>query len=400
MLATDGSSETPLAQGPKNDTSPVWSADGAHVLFLSDRTGTTALWSVAVGARGSTDAAVLVKSDVGTIQPLGVTREGTLFYHVPGASRQNVYVAELNGVGAAGSPALATRDFVNANFGPTWSRDGRSLAYYSQRNPAVLVIRTVSTGEEYTVPLPVGVATPFAAGPKWFPDNRSVLVLSRDAQGSGVGFYRLTLDTGATDLLWRIGRDSNFLSSFDLSPDGNSVFGAFQNSSEPGAHLHSGGRILRYDLDSHREVELKKGEWFITLAVSPDGSQLAYLKSIRENTTEYPSALEVMPTAGGPSREVYRNPVWLGGDRYNALTWTPDQRSLLFIRSVENTESILWRVPVAGGTPEKAGISLNARINSPSVHPDGKRIAFAARESDNNEVWALENFLPAQAAKR
>ena len=90
----------------------------------------------------------------------------------------------------------------------------------------------------------------------------------------------------------------------------------------------------------------------------------------------------------------------LGGDRYNALTWAADQRSLLFIRSAENTESILWKVPVAGGTPEKAGLSMNVRLKSLSMSPDGKRLAFGSIEADDNEVWTLEHFLPAPSAKK
>ena len=76
------------------------------------------------------------------------------------------------------------------------------------------------------------------------------------------------------------------------------------------------------------------------------------------------------------------------------------QRHLLFVRGAENRAGSLWRVPVTGGPAAGVGISVNARITSPAVNPDGKRIAFAAREADNNEVWALENFLPAQAATR
>jgi hypothetical protein len=63
-------------------------------------------------------------------------------------------------------------------------------------------IRSRKTGEERTVPsarvaFPVGAAS---SGPKWLPDNRSVLIESRDAQGAGFGFYRLAIDTGNTRL--------------------------------------------------------------------------------------------------------------------------------------------------------------------------------------------------------
>lgn len=56
-------------------------------------------------------------------------------------------------------------------------------------------------------------------------------------------------------------------------------------------------------------------------------------------------------------------------------------------------------MPALGGEAEKVGISMPARIKSPAVHPDGKRIVFGTVEADNSEVWALENFLPAMKAK-
>jgi hypothetical protein len=101
-----------------------------------------------------------------------------------------------------------------------------------------------------------------------------------------------------------------------------------------------------------------------------------------------------MPATGGRSRQVYRANVWFDGSRYNTLGWTADQRHLLFVHQGETTGSILWRVPVNGGPAAKVGVSMNARINSPTVHPDGTRIAFATVEADTNEVWALENFFP------
>ena len=104
------------------------------------------------------------------------------------------------------------------------------------------------------MPLPIRV-TGAVIGPKWFPDNRSVLVLVRDAQGSGFGLYRLALETGSTGMLVHLNQN---VSSYDLSPDGRTIFYIFHNG------LMS--RLIRYDIDSHRETELKKNEWFIALA--------------------------------------------------------------------------------------------------------------------------------------
>ena len=88
---------------------------------------------------------------------------------------------------------------------------------------------------------------------------------------------------------------------------------------------------MRYDIADARETVLKQGEWFIALAVSPDGTQLAYLKSVRTDEErrkkEYPSIVEVMPASGGASRVILRDSIWLTGHRYNTLAWTPDGRS-------------------------------------------------------------------------
>jgi Tol biopolymer transport system component len=235
---------------------------------------------------------------------------------------------------ALASPTTTSHE-TRTNRRPAWSRDGQYLAYYSSRspsglpnpgtNPTVLVIRTVGTGVERVVPLPVGVVNnPLSSGPKWFPDNRSVLIQSRDAQGPGLGFYRLDLDTARTELLWSVTHNGRF--SLDLSPDGRSIFlnSSLPTSGQPSGPRTPRGRLMRIDLDSRRETVLKQDEWFIELAVSPDGAELAYLKTVRKDTTEYASILEVMPTAGGPSREVYRHPFWYDGSRYNTLAWTAD----------------------------------------------------------------------------
>ncbi|MEP6592225.1 MAG: tetratricopeptide repeat protein, partial [Acidobacteriota bacterium] len=48
-IAVDGSRESALVKGSANDSSPVWTPDGAAVVFISDRSGTTSgLWSIRV----------------------------------------------------------------------------------------------------------------------------------------------------------------------------------------------------------------------------------------------------------------------------------------------------------------------------------------------------------------
>jgi Tol biopolymer transport system component len=206
-------------------------------------------------------------------------------------------------------------------------------------------------------------------------------VLSGDAQGSGFGFYRLALDTGNTELVAHIPRN---VSSYDLSPDGRTIFYAFEKVD----NLPT-GLLMRLDVESHRETELRNDLWCVSLAVSPDGMHLA--------TALGGGAVEVMPAAGGQSRELFRpadSEVATGALR-QALAWTPDQRFLLFVRA----DGALWKAPALGGKAEKVGISMRG-VKSPTVHPDGKRIVFSGVGEFTRKFWVLENFLPAPNARR
>ncbi|MGH9253546.1 MAG: LpqB family beta-propeller domain-containing protein [Vicinamibacterales bacterium] len=122
----------------------------------------------------------------------------------------------------------------------------------------------------------------------------------------------------------------------------------------------------------------------VALAVSPDGLQLAMVL--------LGGIVEVMPAAGGQSREVFRPANELGstGSLRQALAWTRDQRFLLWVRG----DKSLWKVPAAGGQPEKVGIPME-NIKNLAVHPDGRQLVFdAATGEPTEEIWALENFLP------
>lgn len=397
MLAADGSREIPLVQNAANDSNPVWSPDASRIFFLSDRTGQEALWSLAL-ENGQPGKIELVKADLNGAERLWMTRGGTLYYPIPGTSSPNIYTAELGSDGKISkAPALAVESFVNSNNGPSLSPNGQYLAYGSFRTPGsgrmTLVIQTRKTGEERVLNAKVPLGMAFGQGPMWFPDGRSVLVLSRIPPGPGPNFYRIDVETGNAELVHRAGAA---IQGYKLSPDGRSVFYTLvdaQNSEKVST------RLVRFDIGARRETELKTGEFFIGVAVSPDSKQLAYLVQEQPGAASY---LAVMPAAGGPAREIFRGSPWLDASRYNTLAWTPDQRYVLFVRGSAGgaAPNVLWRVPVAGGQAEQMGLTIPGRVKSPQIDPEGRQIFFSANESSPNEVWALENFLPQSAAAK
>lgn len=156
---------------------------------------------------------------------------------------------------------------------------------------------------------------------------------------------------------------------------------------------------MRFEIETGRETEIKSG-FFGSVAISPDGSQVAYLGNA-PGADPRSNHIAVMPTTGGESRILYESPDWYDASRFNSIGWSQDQRYVLFVRQESpGGRNVLWRVPVTGGQAEQTGISFAGRIKSPSVHPNGRQIAFSTGSDAPAELWVLENFLPQAAVKR
>lgn len=207
LLPLDGGRERTVVQHGANDFQPLWSPDGSRLLFLSDRTGTDALWAVRMAADGTPQGqAELLAPDVGR-DPMGITRNGSLLYMIRGGGR-NVHLAEVGAdMKLKGAPTMLSERFINTNSSPVWSLDGQYIAYYSARGSrdalgsTVLVIRSTKTGEERDIVLKL-LATPVQqTALRWFPDGRSLIVVGRNPQRNGVAYYRVDVASGNLQLL-------------------------------------------------------------------------------------------------------------------------------------------------------------------------------------------------------
>ncbi len=381
VLAADGSRESAAVEHPANDHSTVWAPDGSRILFVSNRTGTPSLWSVPVDDGKPTGPAELLKSDTGPLVPLGMTNSGTLYYAISARSRRNIHIAKLDAEGTVSkAPATITNRYFNSNWGASFSPDGGYLAFYSKRPETTLVIRNLESGNERVVPVKLPVGGPFFIGPAWLPDGRSVLVMARENQRPGTYYYRVDVATGNAE---ELGRGPDY--GGDYSPDGKSVFHRKNNST----------KLVRFDLITGQEHIVRTvsppDEQLSNPAISPDGKWLAHVYDGERRS------LEVMDSGGGEPRTIFTD---ASIQRYNSMEWTPDKRYLLFVKEGESDESLLWRVPVGGGQAEYLGVSTNGGIKGPQMHPDGQRIVYSTVEDGADEVWALENFLPALSAKK
>src|SRR5438132_4419633 len=130
------------------------------------------------------------------------------------------------------------------------------------------------------------------------------------------------------------------------------------------------------------ERDLLQFHWIADPQISPDGRSVAYvLVSVNEKEDRYDTNVWVVPAAAGSEPRRLTE-----GSRDFAPRWSPDGRTLAFLRSgpeKDHPQSQLYLLPMAGGEPRKL-TDLPKGASPAAWSPDGKRIAFASGTIDKD----------------
>ncbi len=397
LLSLETGQNIPLIQHPADDYLLGWTHDGRWLVFASDRTGALGLWVAEVTGTKIKGEPKMVKPGIDRILPVGMTREGALYYGVVRAT-EDVFIVDLDPATGkvSGPPIKAIEQYEGGNFTPSYSPDGKFLAYVSRRGNSpyptnvgnAICVRSLDTGQErvfYREVWREGFRNIGITG--WSPDGRSIMFAGSDGV-SRRGVFVLDPATGKIYTAVRFGPDERSIGGI-FGPDGKCIFDR--------VNIKEGfTQVVLRDIKTGEEQELFRIPRLerIGYAVSPDGRWLSLAVS-----GEKERALKVMPLEGGEAREI-----WNFGEAKRGMpgfshTWTPDGRSILFAASdpEELATFELWRITVEGGTPpERTGLRKRLGIWDLTFRPDGRRLAFASRGgySDESELWVLENFLP------
>jgi len=396
-IAVDGSDETTLVDGSSNDRQPVWTPDGKAIVFVSDRSGSDGLWSVRVEGRLAKGSAELIRPNVGPIQLLGFSRDGSLFYGSQNG-QVDVFVATLNPgtLALTGRPTALTDRFVGSNSGASWSPDGRQVAFVRgpDRRSKQIVVRSVAEGTERTLP------TKFVDGyllgqhgPVWFPDGRSVLVSDSDATSRKTTLRRVDVVTGEESPVL----EATYQTIWPLvtiAPDGKSIFFArIEKHKDP---TLNDLRLVRRDLSTGQETELYRassdGVGFFGLAISPDGRRLTFMANVGPDQRH----LMTLSVDGGAPTVLYRG--GYSNPQPQAAVWTADGKDILFKADDGGQRTRVWALPADGGSARKLDLVAEG-IGKMNLSPDGTQILFSGT-TRKRELWVINNLLPGLSSNR
>ena len=391
VIATDGTRDAPLVQGISSNAAPLWTLDGRAIVFASNRSGTNGLWSIQVEDGKPKGSPELLRDNMGDTRSLGFSRDGSYFFGTANV-RSDIYVADFDQESLRTSPPKPLTDrFVGRNSGPSWSPDGKWLAFKrGVIDQKTLVIRSELSGEERTLP------TKFASSLgiilsnlNWFPDSRSLLVA--DIVKTRKVFRRIDIETGQERVVFE--GPAAIWPMVRLSPDGGTLYYSIRE--ELLAKSEGLVRLMKRNLETGEEIELYRAEssgaGVFGLSVSPDGRRLAFMVNLESPHR----VLLTLATEGGSPRELFR------GDYENPLpfagAWTSDSRNVL-VHAKDGPLNRLWAIPTEGGAPRKLELTMKT-LNSVVVSPDGRRVGFTGMQT-KSEVWVIQNlFAEVRAVK-
>jgi hypothetical protein len=315
--------------------------------------------------------------------PFGLARNGLV---VAGADGDLFTVDP--GTGAA-TPFVTDPAF---DFGPTFSRDGRKIVF----------VRAVDEGLELVVVDPDGGQLRAITGPvdgldwlDWSPDSTRIAFLSRDRGAGrinvvnvdGTGLTQLAVEQPANQLSW-------------LPPDGAEI--VFRGEHLSDADPAPGIFAIRPDGTGLRPISTRPAlddNDYQDVAVSPNGRLVAYRDVAFRGGQGF--RVRVLDLRTGEDRVLPVEPGASGG----GPVFSPDSRSIVYLRWALDSSTQLVVVPVDGSGPGQAiGPSSPLGPDGPTITnyvftPDGGAVIANYAAEKLNRLLPIDGSPPTVLAR-
>jgi Tol biopolymer transport system component len=363
-----------ISDGRGVQTEPTIAPDGKSVVYAQQTDGTSRLFLLRVGSRAPI---ALSRSNEDDSQPA----------FSPDGDRL-AFRSERNGGGLFVMDALgeSVRRLTTTGFNPTWSPDGKQIAYSLSRfaspsdigaHERGLAIVIVATGVSRVL-----VKDFYALQPAWSPHGDRIAFWSLNGQGGQRDIVTVAADgSDAAQGGVRTTDDPALDWSPTWSPDGASIY----FSSSRGGTLN----IWRVAVDEQTgrsagepEPVTSPTNWTGYLSFSRDGSRLAFASLNWQSTLERVAFDPVKGEMIGAPSIVLRTARVI---RDHGLS--PDGQWVAFMEIGTQESIVLARLD---GSEYRRLTDDAFRNRSPVWSPDGQRIAFYSDRSGSYDVWTIK----------
>ena len=373
------SQDRQVTTGSQDDIQPAWSADGTRIAFVRASAGNGKLepadingWYDRGGDIWAVDLAtgrakMLVENAFGP----SFSRDGRqLAFDASWSGARRIWIADAEGR----NPRAITTDSSEAvvHGEAAWSPDGRLIAFRRiEKAASDIGVVEVATQRIHWITRD----NVLDMNPAW--SSRGDALYFSSARGGGINVWRAAVSPGGDPVRQpeqvTTGAGDDITPA--LSPDGTRLSFTVRSFDsdiwrlpvDPGTGRARGAAEV---ISRTTRVE-SRGAW------SPDASSIA-LSSDRSGDMN----LWLRRLANGTERQLTRGP---GGD-YQA-NWSPDGRTIAFF-SARSGNADIWSVAAAGGQPVRLTNDPATETN-PFHSPDGKLLAFMSDRRGRQEVWVM-----------
>ena len=262
-------------------------------------------------------------------------------------------------------PIRRLTDHPASDWSPSWSPDGRHIAFGSRRDGNYEIYVMGSDGSN------LRRLTNHWAGdwsPSWSPDGRHIAFVSSRERGGKDEIYVMGSD-GSNPR--RLTDHSAWDWSPSWSPDGRHI--AFVSDRDGNYEIY----VMGSDGSNPRRLTDHSGSDH-SPSWSPDGRHIAF-----ESWGDGNGGIYVMGSDGSNPRRLTDD--WVMD---HSPSWSPDGRHIAFMSDRDDNNNIY--VMGSDGSNPRRLIDHSARDWSPSWSPDGRHIAFVSDRDGNSEIYVME----------